>query len=147
MKLLLDTNAYSAFLRGHRAVVAAVSGADEVLLSAVVVGELHYGFRHGRRFEENAARLDAFLASQYVTLLVVDEATADRFGRIAASLRRKGEPIPTNDIWIAAHALQTGADLLSADTHFEAVEGLAWIPFSPTDQDSVRDQVYQEYLG
>jgi len=59
--------------------------------------------------------------------LTVTLVTADRFGRIAASLRRKGRPLPTNDIWIAAHAMESGADLLSFDRHFEHVEGLAWI--------------------
>ena len=57
--------------------------------------------------------------------------TADRystiFARIAAALRAKGSPIPTNDVWIAAHALETGADLVSADRHFESVDGIAWL--------------------
>ena len=53
--------------------------------------------------------------------------TADRFGMIAIRLRRKGQPIPTNDIWIAAHALETGTDLVSFDRHFAAIDGLAWI--------------------
>jgi tRNA(fMet)-specific endonuclease VapC len=58
--------------------------------------------------------------------------TADRFGRVAAALRAKGRPIPTNDMWIAAHAMETGAELLSFDQHFEAVDGLAWaLPSSP----------------
>jgi tRNA(fMet)-specific endonuclease VapC len=52
--------------------------------------------------------------------------TADRFGRIAAALRRKGRPLPTNDIWIAAHAMESGAELLSFDQHFDAVDGIAW---------------------
>jgi tRNA(fMet)-specific endonuclease VapC len=53
--------------------------------------------------------------------------TADRFGRVAASLRRKGTPIPSSDIWIAAHALETGSDLVSFDKHFAHVEGLAHV--------------------
>ena len=52
--------------------------------------------------------------------------TADRYSRIAAALRTKGRPIPSNDIWIAAHAMETGADLISADRHFEQIDGLAW---------------------
>ncbi len=56
--------------------------------------------------------------------------TADRFGRIAAALRGAGTPIPTNDIWIAAQAMETGADLLSYDQHFQAVAGLAWVTLS-----------------
>jgi len=47
-------------------------------------------------------------------------------GRIYAALRRRGKPIPANDMWIAAHAMETGAELLSSDTHFQYVEGLAW---------------------
>jgi len=141
VKLLLDTNAYSAFLRGHRDVVSAVRRTDRVLLSAVVVGELLFGFRHGSRFEENSARLDAFLAKASVDLVPVGFATAERFGRIAASLRQKGRPLPTNDVWIAAHAMETGADLLSSDSHFEAVDGLAWLPFSANEEDTIRERV------
>lgn len=147
MRLLLDTSAYSALLRGHRGVAARVRRAERVLLSAVVVGELLYGFRHGARYEENAARLEAFLASRFVELVAVGFDTADRFGRIAATLRRKGEPIPTNDIWIAAHAMETGAELLSSDRHFGAVDGLAWLPFSPADEDSVRERTLDYYAG
>lgn len=145
MRLLLDTNAYSALMRGHREVAAVVRRSDEVLLSSVVAGELLFGFRNGSRFEENAARLEAFLDNPFVTGLPVTFTTADRFGRLAASLRRRGEPIPTNDIWIAAHALEAGADLLSSDSHFGAVEGLAWIPFSPTEEDSVREQILSHH--
>ena len=49
------------------------------------------------------------------------------YSRIAASLRAKGRPLPTNDVWIAAHAMETGADLVSADRHFEHVDGIAWV--------------------
>lgn len=129
MKLALDTNAYTALMRGREEVAERVRGAGRVLVSAVVVGELLYGFFHGSRREENLRQLDAFLDSPFVELLPVTRTTADRFGRIAAALRRRGRPIPTNDIWIAAHALETGADLLSADEHFGQVDGLAWRRF------------------
>jgi predicted nucleic acid-binding protein len=127
MRILLDTNAYSAFKRGDPAVAGRLRRAEEVLLSTVVVGELLYGFRCGARLKPNLEELEAFLDSPFVRLLPVTFATAERFGRIAAALRRKGTPIPTNDIWIAAHALETGADLLSFDAHFGTIEGLAWI--------------------
>jgi tRNA(fMet)-specific endonuclease VapC len=70
---------------------------------------------------------EAFLDSPYVNLVPVTYTTADRFGRVAATLRAKGRPIPTNDIWIAAHAMETGAELLSFDQRFAAVDGLAWV--------------------
>jgi len=65
-------------------------------------------------------------SSSFVSLLEVSLLTADRFGRIAAALRKKGMPIPTNDIWIAAHAMQSGAELLSYDAHFARIDGLVW---------------------
>ena len=69
----------------------------------------------------------AFLDNPYVSLVPVGATTADRYSRIAASLRAKGCRIPTNDVWIAAHAMETGADLVSADRRFEHVDGIAWI--------------------
>jgi len=124
---MLDTNAYTALFRGHDGVASRVRRAEQVLVSAVVAGELLFGFRNGSRYDANRQELEDFLSSPYVTLLPVTLVTADRFGRIAASLRRKGRPLPVNDIWIAAHAMETGADLLSFDRHFDEVDGLAWI--------------------
>jgi len=141
VRVALDTSAYSALMRGHRDVASLVRRAAAVLLPAVVAGELLYGFRYGSRFEENAARLEAFLETPSVKLLPVTFVTADRFGRIATALREKGTPIPTNDLWIAAQAMEAGADLVSSDTHFGLVEGLAWVSFSPQDENSVRERV------
>jgi len=129
VRVLLDTSAYSALRRGHETVARHVRGSEEVLLSAVVAGELLFGFRNGSRFEENARALENFLAHPTVRLLPVTWETADRFGRISTALRRRGKPIPTNDIWIAAHAIEAGASLISSDQHFDAVEGLSWLAF------------------
>ena len=127
MKVLLDSNAYSLLMRGHGEVAELVRRAEEVLFSAVVVGELMYGFRRGTHFERNAADLRSFLDSPYSSFVEVGPVTADRYSRIAAALRAKGRPIPTNDVWIAAHAMETGADLVSADGHFEHVDGIVWV--------------------
>ena len=128
MKVLLDSNAYAQLMLGREQVSRIVRGAEEVLLSAVVLGELLYGFRHGSRYERNGRQMRAFLDNPYVSLVPVGETTADRYSRIAASLRAKGRPIPTSDVWIAAHAMETGADLVSADRHFEHVDGIALVP-------------------
>jgi tRNA(fMet)-specific endonuclease VapC len=127
VKVLLDTNAYTALFRGHEGVAARVRRAEEVLISVVVAGELLFGFRNGSRYEANRTELEDFIASPYVALLPATLVTSDRFGRIAASLRRKGRPLPTNDIWIAAHAMESGAELLSFDRHFDQVDGIAWV--------------------
>ena len=130
MTVLLDTNAYSALLRGHDEVADRVRRAERVVFSTVVAGELLLGFRLGTRLKKNMAELDAFLENPYVSLVPVTLTTADRFARIAAALRVKGRPIPTNDIWIAAHAMEAGAELLSFDAHFGAIDGLAWVALS-----------------
>ena len=127
MRILLDSNAYSRLMRGDDQTVAVVRDATEILMSAVVIGELLYGFRSGSRFERNAADLRSFLDNPYVSFVPVGPISADRYSRIAAALRGKGSPIPTNDVWIAAHAMETGADLVSSDRHFEAVDGIAWL--------------------
>ena len=127
MRLLLDTNVYIGLVRGDADIAERVRGAQQVLLSTVVAGELLFGFRNGTRFEANLRVLMEFLRAPQTALVPVTFTTADRFGRIAAQLRAKGRPIPQNDLWIAAQAMETGADLLSFDRHFEAVDGLALV--------------------
>jgi predicted nucleic acid-binding protein len=134
-------------MRGHRDVAALVRRAESQLIPAVVAGELLYGFRVGSRAEENITRLEAFLSTPAVELLPMTLTTADRFSRIATALRRKGTAIPTNDIWIAAQAMEAGVELLSSDSDFAAVDGLAWIPFSPNEEDSVRQRVWRYHTS
>jgi tRNA(fMet)-specific endonuclease VapC len=129
VKILLDTNAYSALRRGHGLVTEQVRRSEEVILSSIVVGELLFGFRNGSRFDENAQALSAFVEDPHVRFLSVTWDTAAWFGRISAQLKRKGRPIPTNDIWIAAHTMETGADLISSDPHFGHIEDLPWVAF------------------
>ena len=127
MRVLLDSNAYSRLMRGDDQTAAVVRDATEILMSAVVIGELLYGFRSGSRLDRNVADLRSFLDNPYVTFVPVGPITADRYSRIAAALRTRGNPIPTNDVWIAAHAMETGADLVSADQHFATVDSIAWL--------------------
>ena len=124
MKRLLDTNAYVELRKGNAEVANLVRNAEQLVFSMVVVGELLFGFRNGNRYEKNLASLDDFLTQPWVTLQLVTRTTADRFGRIAAALRKAGTPIPTNDVWIAAHAFETGAELITFDRHFDEVRGL-----------------------
>lgn len=127
MRLLLDTDAYLALMCGHEGVAARVRAADEVLLPGVVAGELMFGFRHGTSHARHVKDLERFLADSHVRLLPVTLTTADRFSRLASTLQAKGHTIPTNDLWVAAHAMETGADLLSFDPHYGSIEGIAWV--------------------
>lgn len=122
--MLLDTNAYSALARGDAQTLAYIRDADELLLSVIVIGELRYGFQYGRQPQLNEAALADFIGRPFVVTVPVTEVTADRYARIAGSLRRKGRPIPQNDLWIAAQAMEHGANLVSFDKHFLNVEGL-----------------------
>ncbi len=132
MILALDTNVYTAYMRGAAEVRARVSAAQRVVLPAATVAELQYGFRHGTRYEKNRAQLDEFLASPFVEFHPATLKTADRFGRISAELRRAGTPIPVNDVWIAAQAMASGAVLLTGDGHFDRIPGLAFIRIAPS---------------
>ena len=132
MTLVLDTNMYTAYMGGAAAVRAKVRAAQRVLLPAATVAELLYGFRHGSRYDRNRAQLDDFLDSPFVEFLPATCETADRFARIAAELRRAGTPIPVHDVWIAAHAMESGAVVLTGDGHFEHISGLAVIRVEPS---------------
>lgn len=122
--LLLDTNAYTKYLRGDPRVLDALAGAGVVHMSVFVLGELFAGFRNGSMEKENRRILEAFLAKPAVRVLDATRETADYFGLIKSALKTSGQPIPLNDVWIAAHALETGSVLVTYDAHFAAVPGL-----------------------
>lgn len=109
--------------------IDALARADAILVPAVVLGELEAGFRAGLRYKENRVVLDSFLEEPFVSVLPVTDRIARRYGTVFAALRRAGTPIPTNDVWIAAAALEAGAPLLTSDAHFERVEGIEVIAF------------------
>lgn len=119
---LLDTNAYAAFRRGDPAVLQVIHQSRRLYLSSIVIGELLFGFRLGNRPDENRRHLQEFMESSFVEQLAVTATTATHYARLAESLRRKGKPVPTNDIWIAAHAMEFGAQVLTYDLHFEQMD-------------------------
>ena len=126
-RLCLDTSAYSNFQRGEPRVVDLVDRAGWIGVPGVVVGELWAGFLHGSRPEQNAGELETFLRHAVVEVLRVDEHVARIYGEIVDDLRRKGRPLPTNDVWVAATAAHAGAVVLTFDEHFRAVERVGTI--------------------
>ena len=120
----LDTNAYTAFKLGRPEAREIIRSAGSIGLSAVVVGELLAGFAAGNRVARNRAEFGQFLSSPRVQIMAVTETTADYYARVFAALRRKGRPVPTNDLWIAASALEHGQKLYSYDGHFAEIDGL-----------------------
>ena len=127
MRICLDTNAFSALSKGDPNVKTVIEEADEVILPATVFGELMFGFLNGSRFSENEKLLSRFLEEDGVSLQPVTHDIAERYGYVKAALKRNGTPIPENDIWIAAAALETGSRLVTYDSDFAHVGGLVVI--------------------
>jgi len=129
-RLALDTSAYSGLMRGHAEIQRALESAEEIMVSPIVLGELHAGFRKGSRLAENERRLFRFLSMEDVSISPMDEDTAVAYAEIVNHLGRAGRPIPTNDIWIAADALRHGLRLLTTDAHYKHVPQIIveWYP-------------------
>jgi tRNA(fMet)-specific endonuclease VapC len=123
-KMLLDTNAYVRFLRGDVKVMAYLAQADSVYMSVFVLGELFAGFKAGSKEKSNKQLLERFLLKPTVSVLDATMETADFFGLIMASLRKAGTSIPIDDVWVAAHSLETGSILVTYDDHFALIPGL-----------------------
>ncbi|HIJ96391.1 MAG TPA: type II toxin-antitoxin system VapC family toxin [Desulfuromonadales bacterium] len=117
-RILLDTSAYSNLMRGASGIVELLDDADEVFLCAIVLGELLAGFKRGSREQDNKLILRDFLSISNVVVLNIDDSTAERYSIILDYLKKYGTPIPSNDVWIAACAMQNGLVLLTTDQHF-----------------------------
>ena len=123
-RLALDTSAYSRFRAGDSRVHDLLAAAEIVLIPATVLGELYGAFEMGSRSRENRIALSEFIREPFVKVVPVSADVARQYGRVYAALRRSGTPIPVNDMWIAAAAIDQGACLLTFDRDFEQVTGL-----------------------
>jgi len=125
MRLVLDTNAYTAFCKGDAAVADALRRPEEILMPLMVLAELRAGFSVGTRGAENEAVLGRFLATSRVKVIHPDEGTSFVYARLYAFLSKQGTPIPINDLWIASLVVQHEATLLSLDKHFDCLPQVA----------------------
>jgi tRNA(fMet)-specific endonuclease VapC len=121
-KYLLDTNVVIALFNGDPGIEARLLMAPEIFLSPVVLGELYFGAAKSGRPEANKVKVEAFAAT--CPLAGIDGLTALEYGSVKNGLKRKGKPIPENDVWIAAGAVRHGLVLVTRDGHFDRVEGL-----------------------
>ena len=127
-QLLIDTNVYVAFKRNEPDVIELFQQAENIAVNTIVLGELLAGFKGGLRETANRNELDQFLDSPRVTFFSFDESSADFFALVFNNLKQTGKPIPTNDIWIAASAMQHGRTLATLDSHFSYIAGLSLHP-------------------
>ena len=124
---LLDTNIVIGLLAGDADIGEHVSAAGRVYVPSIVLGELYYGVQKSSRPAENAKRIDAL--AQSAAVLACDSGTATVYGELKARLRERGTPIPENDLWIAALAVQHDLTLITRDAHFDVLPVLrtvAW---------------------
>ncbi len=121
-QVLLDTSVVIRHFRDATALSEKLDDYEELYLPQAALAELYAGAFRSARPEKNLQQITRFLEA--VDVLVPDESTPEIYGRISAQLAQAGAPIPQNDIWIAAIALQSGLPLATADNHFQHVTGL-----------------------
>ncbi|MBF0559903.1 MAG: type II toxin-antitoxin system VapC family toxin [Nitrospirae bacterium] len=121
-RCLLDTNIIIAIFAKNPQIHDRIAGVDEVFIPCIAIGELYFGAFKSGKVQDNILRIDDFALNN--TVLSCNSETAKRYGEIKNYLRDKGQPIPENDIWIAAMAQQYSLTLVSYDTHFDAIENL-----------------------
>ncbi len=123
-EFLIDTNIYSQAMRAEPEVVSLLRRASRIVFSSISIGELLSGFKGRAREQKNRGELAEFLDSPRVSVCSVSEDTAEFYAEILDRLRIAGTPIPTNDVWIAAQAMEQGLRLVSLDRRFTSVAGL-----------------------
>jgi len=121
-KLAVDTNAVIAYREAVFDVCTLIDRTDLLYLPAIVLGELVYGAINSTKPVKNEQDITVFANNSII--MPVDEAVAIRYAKVRHELKKKGTPIPENDIWIAALCLEQDIPLLSNDGHFKNVQGL-----------------------
>ncbi|MBK6423996.1 MAG: type II toxin-antitoxin system VapC family toxin [Gemmatimonadetes bacterium] len=126
-RYILDTNILIALLAGEPAALTEAGRAAATFIPTIALGELYYGARKSGRPTENLEVIERLAAS--AALLPCGPETARRYGEVKAELRAAGTPIPENDIWIAALALEHSLTLVTRDAHFAVVAGITAVPW------------------
>lgn len=121
-RLLLDTNIIIRLFGNDAGIINKVKQGNDLFIPSIVIGELFYGAEQSQRREENIRKVESF--SKQCSVIVCDMKTAKFYGLIKSNLKAKGAPIPENDVWIAALAMQHKLSLVTRDKHFNSVAGI-----------------------
>jgi len=127
-KLAVDSNAVIAYREGVTEVCDLIDTADVLLLPAIVLGELLYGALNSANAVKNEDAVRKFAINS--VLIPVDESVATRYAATRLALKRKGTPVPENDIWVASMCLELDIPLLSNDGHFDEIHDLTVIQWT-----------------
>lgn len=124
MTILFDTNFYGDIMRGKDFAKEVIQQSQKILISPIVMGELLSGFKNGQREKENTHQFHMFCELNDVEIVPLTNTTAEFFALIIHQLRKSGTPLPVNDIWIAASAMEHGAAVATSDGHFRRIHNL-----------------------
>lgn len=138
LEYLLDTDTCIYLLKGHQKVKdkVAQAGVEALSVAIVTVGELYFGAYNSARVDANLEKVRAFVSPPGPTILAIDDAAVECFGRFKAELRRAGTPIGDVDLLIAGVAASRGLTVITNNiAHFQRVPGISletWL--APLDQ-------------
>ncbi|VAX37988.1 hypothetical protein MNBD_UNCLBAC01-353 [hydrothermal vent metagenome] len=123
-QILIDTNFYTEIMRGSLDVKKTMRQSEKIFMCPIVIGELLYGFKNGNKEKKNIEQLNQFLSLSSVETLLITPNTSEFFALIIQQLKKAGTPIPTNDLWIAASAMEHGLAVATMDRHFKKIVNL-----------------------
>ena len=124
VRVALDTNRLNDLFQGDADLAKFLGTCDEVWIPLTVLAEIKAGFYGGNQQHRNELRLQQMLSKDTVRLLFPGRETAEQYARLFVQLRRAGTPVPDNDIWIAAVALEHDLTLITRDRHFDQIPQL-----------------------
>jgi tRNA(fMet)-specific endonuclease VapC len=121
-KFILDSNVIIDFFRGNNNLLQLLETSKSVYVPAIVLGELIFGAQNSLNTAKHLSQVDDFISK--ISILNIDASTAIFYGKIKFQLKKDGKPIPENDIWIAAIAVQYKTELVTNDKHFKNIKSL-----------------------
>ena len=124
MRVALDTNRLTDLFQGDATLADFLGMCDEVWIPFVVLAEIKAGFYGGNRLTQNETLLAKFMSRETIDILYAGRETTEHYARLFVQLKRAGTPVPDNDLWIAALALEHDLALVSRDRHFDLVPQL-----------------------
>jgi tRNA(fMet)-specific endonuclease VapC len=120
--LLLDTNIVIEVFDGNKDIADKINKLSEFYITSIVLGELYIGVNRVANKAKHLKKVNDFL--KLCTVINVDSETAVYYGETIAALYKKGKPLPINDVWIAASAIQHDLTLITRDKHFNEISNL-----------------------
>ncbi len=124
VRVALDTNRLTDLFQGDAELAEFLATCDEVWIPLIVLAEIKAGFYGGTQQHRNEVLLRKFMAKPTVGMLLPGRETAEQYARLFVQVKRTGTPVPDNDLWIAALALENDLALITRDRHFDNIPQL-----------------------